>query len=303
MQRFPTVMLVAVLALAAALTTAGAVRADEPPGPDLMIGSPPTCGDEEAATLSAVDCAGVEPVDSIGPIAPEIEAAAAETARVESALVAAQGPDALRRNCRFHAEVPLYTDSDWNRLAQNLAAQPSHCADYYISIPAIAGNKTMPRGDQAWRIRALGPRFHAMAEAQLTAWQTWVTTNNRTWTDAGKEFRKRMATAGYDVSLGDTWALNEVPSSVRQNAGQSRRNLLDFLKGLYEGDGSAAPTKGLVFVVGLGQRTQNLSVYLTNMRGWLADSGFWTTADAYVRFWAQEVYGDVRAWGVSDARG
>ena len=34
------------------------------------------------------------------------------------------------------------------------------------------------------------------------------------------------------------------------------------------------------------------------MRGWLADSGFWTTADSYVRFWAQEVYGDIRAWGV-----
>ena len=108
-----------------------------------------------------------------------------------------RGLDALRRNCRLHAEVPLYTDSDWNRLAQNLAAQPSHCADYYISIPAIAGNKTMPRPDQAWRIRALGPRFHAMAEAQLTAWQAWVNTNNRTWTEAGKEFRRRMAAAGY----------------------------------------------------------------------------------------------------------
>ena len=83
-----------------------------------------------------------------------------------------------------------------------------------------------------------------------------------------------MAAAGYDVSLGDIWALNEVPSQVRQNAGQSRRNLLDFLRGLYDGgDGSAAPTKGLVFVVGLGQRTQNLSVYLANLRGWLADSG------------------------------
>ena len=37
------------------------------------------------------------------------------------------------------------------------------------------------------------------------------------------------------------------------------------------------------------------------MRGWLADAGFWTEADAAVRFWAQEVYGDIRAWGVTDA--
>ncbi len=290
-----------VVVLATALVGATPIQADETPTADLEIGAPPPCGDEEAATLSAVDCAAeTEPVDSIGPIAPEISAAAAQTARVETALVATQGPGALRKNCRLHAEVPFYTDSDWNRLGQNLAAEASHCADYYISLPAIAGNKTMPRPDQAWRIRALGPRFHAMAEAHLTSWQTWVTTNRKTWVEAGREFRKRMAAAGYDVALGDLWAVNEVPSSVRQGTGQSRRNLLDFLNGLYEGDGTATPTKGLVFVVGLGQRTQNLSVYKTNLRGWLSDSAFWSEADGYVRFWAQETYGDIRAWGVPD---
>jgi hypothetical protein len=110
-----------------------------------------------------------------------------------------------------------------------------------------------------------------------------------------------MAAAGYDVAGGDLWAMNEVPSAVRQNAGQARRNLLDFLSGLHEGDASTGPAKGLVFVVGLGQRTQNLSVYLGNMRGWLSDAAFWVEADAHVRFWAQETYGDVRAWGVEDA--
>ena len=58
-----------------------------------------------------------------------------------------------------------------------------------------------------------------------------------------------------------------------------------------------------MFIAGFGQRTQNLSVYLTNMKGWLADSAFWTEAEGYVRFWAQEIYGDVRAWGVPDAPG
>jgi hypothetical protein len=136
-----------------------------------------------------------------------------------------------------------------------------------------------------------------MAEANLSGWQTWVIANGKTWVQAGQEFRRRMAAAGYDVTLGDLWAMNEVPSSVRQNAGQSRRNLLDFLKGLYEGDGSAS-TKGLVFVTGFSQRTQVLSVYLNNMRNWLADNAFWTEAGGYSRFWAQEVYGDVRSWGV-----
>ena len=289
-----------VVVLATALAGATPVLADEPPATDLVIGFPPACDDPEAVSNSAVDCAGIEPVDSLGPIAPEIQAAAEATARAETALVAAAGPEALRKNCRLHAEVSIYTDSDWNRLAQNLAAQPSHCADYTISLPAIAGNKTQPRGDQAWRIRANGPRFHAAAEANLTAWQAWVNTNAKTWVQAGQEFRRRMVTAGYDVSLGDTWALNEVPSSVRVGSGQARRNLLDFLRGLYEGDG-AEPTKGLVFVVGFGQRTQNLSVYLTNMRAWLGDSSFWDEAGGYVRFWAQEAYGDVRAWGVPDA--
>jgi hypothetical protein len=299
-RRIAVAAAIVAVVLTAVLAGATPVHADESLSTDLEIGFAPPCGDEDAATLSAVDCAGIEPIDSIGPVAPEIEAAAAETARVETALVAAQGPEALRKNCRFHAEVGFYTDSDWNRLAQNLAAEASHCADYYISLPALAGNKTMPRPDQAWRIRALGPRFHAMAEAHLTSWQNWVLQNGKTWTQAGQEFRKRMVTAGYDVNAGDLWALNEVPSSVRQNAGQSRRNLLDFLRGLHDGDDSA-PTRGLVFVVGLGQRTQNLSVYLTNMRGWLSDAAFWTEAGDYVRFWAQEVYADVRAWGVADA--
>ena len=142
---------------------------------------------------------------------------------------------------------------------------------------------------------------HAAAEAHLGGWQTWVTANNKTWLQAGQELRKRMVAAGYDVSLGDTWALNEVPAAVRQGAGQARRNLLDFLHGLYEGDGTVPTTKGLVFVAGFGQRTQNLSVYLANMRNWLADSAFWDEAGSYVRFWAQEVYGDIRAWGVPDA--
>lgn len=293
--------IVVLLALAVGLVSAGSVRADDQSPAELEIGSPPPCGDEAAATLSGVDCAGIEPVDSIGPIPVEIEAAAAGTARADAALVAAEGPDALRRNCRFHAEVALYTSMDWNRLAQNLAAQASHCADYYISLPAIAGNKTMPRPDQAWRIRSLGPRFHAMAEAHLGSWQTWVIANNKTWVEAGQEFRRRMAATGYDVSLGDLWAINEVPSEVRQNAGQARRNLLDFLRGLKEGDVTVPESKGLVFVVGFGQRTQVLSTYLATMRAWLSDAAFWSEAEAYVRFWAQEVYADVRFWGVADA--
>jgi hypothetical protein len=296
MRRIGVKVSVLLLLLAAALAGATAGRADETLSP-LEIGAPPPCGDEIELTLAAAECAGIEPVEALGEVDPAIERAAAETAATELALVAAKGAEALRRNCRFHAEVTFYAANDWTRLAQTLAAEATHCADYYISIPPLANDKTVPRSGQAGRIRELGPRFHAMAEANLSGWQAWVIANGKTWVEAGREFRRRMATAGYDVALGDLWAMNEVPSSVRQNAGQSRRNLLDFLKGLSEGDGTQ-PTKGLVFATGLGQRTQNLSVYLNNMRGWLADGPFWSEVAGYVRFWTQEVYGDVRAWGV-----
>ena len=288
-----------VVVLATALVGATPILADDPPATDLVIGYPPPCDDPDAVSNVGVECSGVEAVDSIGPISPEIQTSAAATARADTALVAAEGPEALRKNCRLHSEVVLYSPLDWNRLASTLAAEASHCADYYVMVPAPEGNKTTPRADQAWRIRALGPRFHAMAEAHLGGWQTWVTTNNKTWREAGRLFRQRMTTAGYDVALGDIWAMNEVPASVRQGAGQARRNLLDFLAGLYEGDGSA-PTQGLVFIAGFGQRTQNLSTYLANMRGWLSDDAFWAEADGYVRFWGQEVYGDVRAWAVPE---
>ena len=49
-----------------------------------------------------------------------------------------------------------------------------------------------------------------------------------------------MAAAGYDVAAGDTWALDELSSAVRQGTGSARANMRDFLDGLYDGDGVAA---------------------------------------------------------------
>ena len=49
-----------------------------------------------------------------------------------------------------------------------------------------------------------------------------------------------MAAAGYDVGAGDTWALNELSSAVRQGTGNARANMRAFLNGLYDGDGTLA---------------------------------------------------------------
>jgi hypothetical protein len=194
----------------------------------------------------------------------------------------------------------FYAATDWMRLTTRLAASASPCADYYVSIPPIVADKTQPRPDQAWRIRALGSRFHALAEIHFATWSRWVASTGNGWYAAGVTARERMAAAGYDVGSGDSWALNEVPSSIRRGDGTARTDLREFLRGLYEG-GAAGPARGAVFVIGLGQRTADLSTYQGTVQGWLTDGAFWTDMAAYVSDWSQEVYGDVRSWAVPGA--
>jgi hypothetical protein len=187
----------------------------------------------------------------------------------------------------------FYAQTDWLRLATRLAAQASPCAQYYISVPPLAASKTTLRNGEAAKIRALGPNFHALAEIHWAGWRTWVTQNNSTWFDAGVEARRRMAAAGFDVSKGDTWAVNEFPSSVRIGTGNDRQNARDFVRGLYTGDGGPA-VKGTVWIVGVGQSVPDTTLYQTNLQNWLGDAAFWTDMSAYVADWSQEVYGDYR---------
>ena len=87
----------------------------------------------------------------------------------------------------------FYAATDWLRLATKLAAAGSPCAEYYLSIPAIVGNRTQPRRDAAPRVRALGPNFHAMAEIHFTAWSRWVQETGSSWHTAGVTARQRIA--------------------------------------------------------------------------------------------------------------
>ena len=205
---------------------------------------------------------------------------------------------ALVPRCRS-TELVFYAARDWLRLAPKLAEHASPCADYYISVPPLVSDKTNPRPNQATRIRALGPRFHAMAEIHWATWQRWVRDTGRTWFDAGVEARRRMAAAGYDVGRGDTWAVNEFPSSVRRDLGTAREDARAFVSGLYEGDGR--PAQGAVFVIGVTHGTKDASTYKRTMKSWLGDAPFWLDMQRTVRFWAQEVYGDARRWGVPGA--
>jgi hypothetical protein len=245
------------------------------------------CERSGASTLAVVECADLPVVASLDP------RYRTGTARF--------GLSASRRSvasCRA-SEFVFYAARDWLRLAPKLAERASPCADYYISIPPLVSDKTNPRPNQAWRIRALGPRFHAMAEIHWATWQNWVRTTGGTWYDAGVEARRRMAAAGYDVALGDTWAVNEFPSSVRRKLGTAREDARMFVRGLHDGDGR--PAQGAVFVIGVMHGTKDASVYKSTLKNWLADTPFWLEMQRAVRFWGQEVYGDARRWGVVGA--
>lgn len=235
---------------------------------------------------------GVEP-------APVASLEPARTAALWSSLVGAR-ERALRTQapaqCRPLRAV-FYAASDWLRLATKLAATASPCAEYYVSVPPLVADKTTFRRNQAWRIRALGPNFHALAEIHFATWSRWVASTGSTWHAAGVTARERMAEAGYDVALGDTWALNELTSAVRRGDGNARVHVREFLRGLYEGDGTQ-PTRGAVLVIGVSQRTSDLSVYQNTLQNWLADTEFWTEVATYVSDWSQEVYGDVRSHAV-----
>jgi hypothetical protein len=249
-----------------------------------------------AALASAIvpsgRAAAPKPVPSLTPAA---------THRLWEQLVAtrASRARALARvaDCR-PARAIFYAATDWLRLATNLEQNASPCAQYYVTVPPLSGDKSQPRPGQAAQIRALGANMHALAEISFTGWSNWVSANGSDWFTAGVTARQRMATAGYDVAAGDTWAMNEVSTAVRRNTGSARSNLSEFLRGLADGGGN--PAKGVVFIVGQNQGGDQ-SLYKANLQAWLQDSTFWNTVGQYVSDWLQETYGDMRAYAVSGA--
>jgi hypothetical protein len=204
--------------------------------------------------------------------------------------------------CR-HADVVFYSNNSVV-LAQRLHAAPSACADYFISVTPAAGGG--PRAGVAPTIRSNGPQFHAMPELKLPDWATYVAQNGNDWYAAGVHVRELMVSAGFDVSKGDTWAINEVGSPSRaqmatdvfNNVDDSRLHLELFVDGLYTGDPGMAAAPGLIFVADPSQITTDLAGYKHGLDAWYQDASFWTALNGKVRFWAQETYADARNWGV-----
>ncbi len=229
------------------------------------------------------------------PVVPSLEPAA--TAKLWRELVAHPRTHAARQGACRPLRAIFYAQTDWLRLATKLAAQPSPCAQYYVSVPPLAAAKTTLRNGEAAKIRALGPNFHALAEINYSGWSQWVASNNATWFDAGVEARKRMEAAGFDVSKGDTWAVNELSSAVRVGTGAARQNARDLVRGLATGSGGTQ-VKGVAWTVGISQPVIDTTLYQTNLQNWMGDAAFWTDMAAYVSDWSQEVYPDWRKTAV-----
>jgi ABC-type cobalt transport system substrate-binding protein len=255
------------------------------------------CGDPDVATLAIVDCTGTDATafDPYYEQEPQtIESLQALAAASEAAM---PSPAELPAYCRVHANAYFYTsDLAWTRLAERLRENASPCVDYWIAITALANDKTAPRCLQDDIIRALGPRFHVMAELHFGGWQSWWNKNGKTPAEAGREFVGKWRACGY-LQPGETWALNEIPAAIRQNLPSARANFIQLVDAVREASG----VRGVVWISGLGQLTQNLGVYKPNMQAWLQDAGFWTAMQNDVDVWGQEAYPDMRYWGVSDA--
>ena len=103
---------------------------------------------------------------STSPPVPSLDPRATQAALHATPRPAGLPPYLRSADCRPLRGV-FYAATDWLRLATKLAANASPCAQYSISIPPVVGDKT-PRSDQASRIRALGPSFHALAEIHST---------------------------------------------------------------------------------------------------------------------------------------
>ena len=249
-----------------------------------------------AAFAAAVTLVLVAPMGAraAAPV-PSLQPAA--TAKLWKTLAQRRALAAARSDC---LRVVFYAPTDWLRLATTLAAHDVACAQYYVSIPPLAADKTTFRPDQPWRIRALGPNFHPVAEINYNGWAKWVAANGGSWYDAGVEARKRMAAQGFDIAAGDTWAVNESSSAVRTGVGAARQNLRDLLRGLYAGTGGGG-VKGIVFVIGVGQSTTSLPAYKGTLQVWFGDSAFWSDVSTYVSDWSQEVYGDIMKYAVTGA--
>ena len=196
------------------------------------------CGGLAAAGAIAGSAAAPSAAPDAGPVADAgRDAAALERARAATARAIACGAPTAGLS------APSSTlRTDWLRLTTRLGVNRVAVRAVLHLRPAARRRQVAACGRtrRSGSVRS-GRLFTRSPRSTSPAGPTWVATNGSSWYEAGVEARRRMAATGYDVSAGDTWALNELSSAVRQGTGNARANMRAFLNGLYDGDGTLPP--------------------------------------------------------------
>jgi hypothetical protein len=212
--------------------------------------------------------------------------------------------------CAREVDGVFWGGTQWLELSRVLAANASPCVEYSVTLPpAVPSDRTVLRARQRYdEVRALG--VHPVTEIRWTSengWRAWVVgphpdwDTGRTFYGAGVEARRRMALRDLDVEAGETWAFNELTPEVLAGEPGARAEVLEFLRGLYDGAPGMPKARGIVFNIWVPSTTDEAGVmaYKAQLKAWLADEDFWAELDRYVDVFAHEVYISALSWGVS----
>jgi hypothetical protein len=205
--------------------------------------------------------------------------------------------------CADEVDVVLWGGTQWLELARGL--EETDCLEYFVTVPPEDNDRTALRTRAAFQaIRGAGPNIHAVAEIRYTGetgWREWAAKAGQSSYEAGVEARRRMGDAALDVEKGETWAFNELSPEVLDDAPGWREDVLEFMRGLYDGEPGMPKVRGIVFNVFVPSDTADLAAYKTSLKAWLEDEEFWSELDKYVDFFAEEVYPSALTWGVVGA--
>ncbi|HXV57501.1 MAG TPA: hypothetical protein VD704_06495 [Gaiellaceae bacterium] len=223
----------------------------------------------------------------------------------------AADPDPAAAGCVRDVDALFWGGAQWLVLGEALAERPSPCAAYTMTVPPQDDDRTtfrqMERFDE---LRALG--ITPVAEIRWdspTGWRAWVVGGHPRWMPgrtfyvAGQTARRRMAVRGLDVEAGETWAFNELKPEVLAGEPGARAEVLEFLRGLYDGDPGMPKARGIVFNIFVPATSGEAEVaaYKASLKSWLMDEPFWAELGGYVDVFANEVYASSLAWGEDGA--
>jgi hypothetical protein len=226
-------------------------------------------------------------------------AALAAAAACETSSTPATQP---RAGCAAEADAVFRGGTQWAELATGLGRNASDCLEYFVTVPPQDNDRTSLRSRKAFdEVRSASPRIHPVAEIRYTGetgWREWATAEEQTSYVAGVEARRRMEEAGLDVERGETWAFNELSPEVLADEPGWREDVLEFMRGLYDGGPGMPKAKGIVFNVFVPSDTTDLAAYKSSLKAWFEDEAFWIRMEKYVDFFAEEVYPSPLTWGV-----